>query len=830
MDAILQFTVTNQEIERTDEFTVVEGSENYLQAHFTFTTPDWDGMIKTGVFINEDGTMYPSLCKDDTCDVPPAWLKEQKGAVGVIGSDGTAKITTYAAKVRIRANGYTGEDIEEETHTYFDQLLEAFANKYLETEAQAKLAQRWAVGLEDKPETLEDNAEYYARQAKNDAAQTQNDRNAVSELSEHVDTVAMQVDADKQAAGQYKEDAAHSAEKAALSESNAKASETAAQAAQEAAESAEAQAGTYAAQTSSDRNAVEQAKSDVDKAKQEVSEKKEYVEQAVGSFELLHQQAVADVNNAGQSQTARVEETANQSVNEINSAGNTQVNNVNSAGQKAIENIGNGIDDTLKVKGKAADAAATGKAVEELKSDIGDLNSEVFGKIIESDVTGEVLTGTIVDARTGAESTKFQYSKCTGFIDVSDNTDYYYTGRIYNYIGIAGYDLDGNFVAPVLSDSNEVFTDYKLTIPDGVSKIRASSYSPSENTRFPLQVVKKEKTSNLVDEVSSLNDEVSSLNKNKENITIVNHIYVATTGSDTLGDGTLSNPFASIYHANESITDATEINQYIIHVADGIYTDLQTRYAGVQTHENYEGIKCKPWVIYEGNVKHPEKVVIQWDGKTGYGDEFNYNNHAVHFCPFHITGSNGWKVGHKEIRGFTFDCKNTRYALHVEMSSYGYGVTWKVSDCIFVWHGVPDCSDISYQIPTIGTGSGHYEKGHLLRCRIVNDSGITDGFRNHDSKWVYGSLLGNLPHIGAEIIIEDCVFNAGDSGDTNITFRNIYEDGLVDGYNRFSIINCTGINRLGYSLSGNATKCDWRANVKCSDITNNVFATEGLLQ
>ena len=164
------------------------------------------------------------------------------------------------------------------------------------------------------------------------------------------------------------------------------------------------------------------------------------------------------------------------------------------------------------------------------------------------------------------------------------------------------------------------------------------------------------------------------------------------------------------------------------------------------------------------------------------------------------------------------------------MSGYGYGVTWEVSDCIFVWHGVPDCSDITYPIPTIGTGSGHYEKGHLLRCKIVNDSGVTDGFRNHDSKWVYGSLLGNLPHIGAEIIIEDCVFNAGDSGNTSILFRNIYEDGLVDGYNRFSVKNCIGINKLSYSLSGNATKCDWRANVKCSDITNNVFATEGLLQ
>ena len=132
----------------------------------------------------------------------------------------------------------------------------------------------------------------------------------------------------------------------------------------------------------------------------------------------------------------------------------------------------------------------------------------MFGEIIESDVTGEVLTGTIIDTRTGAESTKFQYSTCTGFIDVSDNADYYYTGKIYNYIGIAGYNSNDEFVTSVLSGYNESLTDYKLTIPDGVSKIRASSYSPTENIRFPVQVIKKEKTSNLVDEVSALNDEV----------------------------------------------------------------------------------------------------------------------------------------------------------------------------------------------------------------------------------------------------------------------------------------------------------------------------------
>lgn len=187
MDAILQFTVTNQTMERTDEFTVVEGSENYLRARFTFATPDWDGLIKTAVFIDEDGDIHPSLCADDICEVPPEWLVKQKGYVGLIGSDGTIKITTGAVKVNIKEKGYvSGGEIEEEAQAYFDQLLAAFSDKYLEAEAQAKLAKRWAVGLEEEPDTLEDNAKYYAGQAK----QTLEDTKAFTE-SEKQNIVAL---------------------------------------------------------------------------------------------------------------------------------------------------------------------------------------------------------------------------------------------------------------------------------------------------------------------------------------------------------------------------------------------------------------------------------------------------------------------------------------------------------------------------------------------------------------------------------------------------------------------------------------------------------------
>ena len=47
------------------------------------------------------------------------------------------------------------------------------------------------------------------------------------------------------------------------------------------------------------------------------------------------------------------------------------VTEIESARDSAIQFIGNGLDSTLTTEGKAADAAATGKAVDDLKGDLG---------------------------------------------------------------------------------------------------------------------------------------------------------------------------------------------------------------------------------------------------------------------------------------------------------------------------------------------------------------------------------------------------------------------------------------------------------------------------
>ena len=96
------------------------------------------------------------------------------------------------------------------------------------------------------------------------------------------------------------------------------------------------------------------------------------------------------------------------------------------------------------------------------------------------DVTGELTEGITVNTING-ELQNFEHVRTTAMIPVDSACQkIYYTGRVFNWIGIAGYDATGVFVASILdSRDTEQPRDYKekeLEIPEGVYQIRASSY------------------------------------------------------------------------------------------------------------------------------------------------------------------------------------------------------------------------------------------------------------------------------------------------------------------------------------------------------------------
>ena len=96
------------------------------------------------------------------------------------------------------------------------------------------------------------------------------------------------------------------------------------------------------------------------------------------------------------------------------------------------------------------------------------------------DATGELTEGITVNTINGGIQ-NFEHVRTTAMIPVDSACQkIYYTGQVFNWIGIAGYDATGVFVASIL-DSRDTeqpreYKEKKLEIPEGVYQIRASSY------------------------------------------------------------------------------------------------------------------------------------------------------------------------------------------------------------------------------------------------------------------------------------------------------------------------------------------------------------------
>lgn len=276
----------------------------------------------------------------------------------------------------------------------FREAIAAVNKSAVRAETAEASAEAWAHGHADYPERDEDNAKYYADESKKYAEETKKEQTAVSELAEHIDAVAMQVNEDKTDTDQYKNQASASAAKSLQSEQAAKSSENAAMEAKAGAEAAEGQAELFANQTAEDKSAVEAAKTLIIQMGQKVSDNKASVEQTVSEFELEHQQAVADVNNAGQAQTERVEGAGDQAIKDINAAGTTQISAINSAGEqqvKAVEDAGSA--QVSAVQEAAAEIIAdrdqiaeNKNGISELKGDLDELEDDI-GIVTDNSIT-----------------------------------------------------------------------------------------------------------------------------------------------------------------------------------------------------------------------------------------------------------------------------------------------------------------------------------------------------------------------------------------------------------------------------------------------------------
>ena len=282
----------------------------------------------------------------------------------------------------------------------------------------------------------------------------------------------------------------------------------------------------------------------------------------------------------------------------------------------------------------------------------------------------------------------------------------------------------------------------------------------------------------------------------------MHYLYVSNDYNENT-EGFGETKFNSILSANNSISDNSYHNRYTIVVMAGIYTDLQDKYAGMSDVGlvGYRGIMTKDYVYYESeNIYNPAATVIKWDGATGFDKSTLKSEDIIKKCPFHLDLN-----VHTHIKGFTFDCKNIRYGIHLESGGTGYATNWVVGHCTFIWGGRADCVDYADKttVPVFGCGHSFGEVGLIENCKII-PTHCTIGYQNHDN--ADNSDFGLPIKVGAKITFKDCDF-----GGTEIQARTL-KGAYADTPNVLTIDNCINISAINKMYAAPADHCDWIVN------------------
>lgn len=335
----------------------------------------------------------------------------------------------------------------------------------------------------------------------------------------------------------------------------------------------------------------------------------------------------------------------------------------------------------------------------------------------------------------------------TEMIPVSKGDKIYYSGNFYSFPAVALYDKLGAYVSD-LSKSLKIYTTYNnVEVGEATCDGFVAAYSykkiSENNVKLSLNVYG-----------NKAKNEVKSCYR-------MNYLYVATTGNDESGDGSASNPFASIYHANEIIHSNSPRNRFTIIVRNGTYTDLQERYSGIGSSGVYQGVKTKPYVYYRSETpERPDLCVIKWDGATGLTTPCNLSD-VNDKAPFHVCSELLPFCMHTKIRGFTFDCKNTRYSVHIEMAGATLENEWAFENCIFKFEGRPDITDDSNKTaPVVGIGSGFSENGMFKNCVFENlQSEYNQAINVHDNEFMPSDITPYMLK-GFTYVIDGCLFKS----------------------------------------------------------------------
>ena len=147
----------------------------------------------------------------------------------------------------------------------------------------------------------------------------------------------------------------------------------------------------------------------------------------------------------------------------------------------------------------------------DIQNEFSEINNKIDYTIEE--IIFEIEEG-LINCRTGKLGSNSSFVRTKDFIKVNSLDEFYYSGTIYNYGGIYGYDSDYNPIISILdgipNESTINADKMLLNIPENVSYIKACSM---KNTSYTFSIHKK--VANIKNQIANVNNQIADIRKNE---------------------------------------------------------------------------------------------------------------------------------------------------------------------------------------------------------------------------------------------------------------------------------------------------------------------------
>lgn len=186
---MLEFKLDNQRLALLlTGVTVVADSQDYLQAHFTFSE-DWNDVIKIALFSRDEENIRVALDENDTVVVPYRVLRGGGSFdISVFGNNqqnaDNKVITSSVVTIPVRPSGLKdGETFDESEAGLEGGVLHQILGRVQEAQEKVDKAAAWAES-DDEVEEGKHSAKHYANSANGDAEAAGRSATAANESKE----------------------------------------------------------------------------------------------------------------------------------------------------------------------------------------------------------------------------------------------------------------------------------------------------------------------------------------------------------------------------------------------------------------------------------------------------------------------------------------------------------------------------------------------------------------------------------------------------------------------------------------------------------------------